>query len=113
MLLIPTECLRQAGELPVKTQEIYENKFLQLINNKTVHFLALFITVYVGVEVTITGKSLKIFHFRDSSLILDYDKLGWIVTFMMIVRGGGPTSGYISTGFYSGKHLTPFVFFLY
>ena len=24
----------------------------------------------------------------------------------MIVRGGGPTSGYISTGFYSGKCQT-------
>ena len=54
-MLIPTECLRQAGEIAVKTQEIYENKFLQLVKSKTVHFLALFVTVYVGVEVTITG----------------------------------------------------------
>ena len=56
MLLIPTECLRQAGEVATsKTQEIDENKFVQLIKNKTVCFLALFITFYVGVEVTITG----------------------------------------------------------
>ena len=25
----------------------------------------------------------------------------------MIVRGGGPSSGYVSTGFFSGKYLTP------
>jgi hypothetical protein len=31
--------------------------------------------------------------------------LGWIVTFLMIVRGGGPSSGYVSTGFFGGKHL--------
>ena len=56
MLLIPTECLRQAGEVaPSKTQEIDENKFIQLIKNKTVRLLALFITLYVGAEVQITG----------------------------------------------------------
>jgi len=37
--------------------------------------------MYVGVEVTIGG---------------------WIVTFLMLVRGGGPSSGYVSTGFFCG-----------
>jgi hypothetical protein len=32
-------------------------------------------------------------------------KSGWIVTFLMIVRGGGPLSGYVSTGFFGGKYL--------
>jgi hypothetical protein len=32
------------------------------------------------------------------------------VTFMMIVRGGGPSSGYVSTGYYAGKYLTPIRF---
>ena len=26
---------------------------------------------------------------------------------MLNVRKGGPSSGYVSTGFYTGKHLTP------
>ena len=53
---LETECLRQAGEVtPFKTQETYENKFVQLLSNKTVHLLALFLTFYLGVEVTITG----------------------------------------------------------
>jgi hypothetical protein len=30
---------------------------------------------------------------------------GWIVTFLMNVRGGGPSSGYVSTGFFGGKCL--------
>jgi fucose permease len=57
-ILIATECLRKAGEVaPGKAREIYENKnkFRQLVKNKTVHFLALFIMVYVGAEVTIRG----------------------------------------------------------
>ena len=31
---------------------------------------------------------------------------GWIVTFLMIVRNGGPSSGYVSTGFFGGKLLS-------
>ncbi|KAJ7772039.1 MFS general substrate transporter, partial [Mycena maculata] len=48
---------------------------------KTVHLLAFFALVYVGVEVTIGG---------------------WIVTFIIDVKGGGPSSGYISSGFFGG-----------
>ena len=29
--------------------------------------------------------------------------LGWIVTFIIDVRGGGPSSGYTSSGFFGGK----------
>jgi len=79
------ECLQKAGEIvPNKTEEIHDNKFGDLMRNKTVHFLALFLMVYVGVEVTIGA---------------------WIVTFLMIVRGGGPWSGYVSTGFFGGLTL--------
>jgi len=68
-------CLRRAGEiLPDKTaiEEINGNKFSQLMRNKTVHLLALFLMVFNGIEITMGG---------------------WIVTFLMIVRGGGPSSG--------------------
>ena len=51
-----TECLQKAGEVvPNKTEEIHDNKFGDLMKNKTVHFLSLFIMVYAGVEVTIGG----------------------------------------------------------
>ena len=32
-------------------------------------------------------------------------KLGWIVTFLVLVRDGGPSSGYASTGFFGGRYL--------
>ena len=48
------------------------------------HFLAFFILVYVGVEVTIGG---------------------WIVTYIIEERHGGPSSGYISSGFFGGLTL--------
>jgi hypothetical protein len=28
--------------------------------------------------------------------------IGWIVTFIINERGGGPSSGYVSTGYYAG-----------
>jgi len=79
------ECLRQAGEVPPdKIKEIHQDKFIQLMGNKTVHLLALFVMFYVAVELTTTG---------------------WIVTFMLVIRGGGPSSGYVSAGFYTGLTL--------
>jgi len=80
-------CLRQAGEiLPDKIpgEEIHENKFSQLMKNKTVHLFAFFLMVNTGIEITIGG---------------------WIVTFLVLVRGGGPSSGYVETGFFGGITL--------
>ena len=57
--LIISVCLRRAGErIPDKipSEEIHENKFGQLMKNKTVHLLAVFLMVYTGVEATIGGK---------------------------------------------------------
>ena len=39
---------------------------------------------------------------RDLS---DVRELGWIVTFVMEVRKGGPSAGYISSGFFGGGFL--------
>jgi hypothetical protein len=36
---------------------------------------------------------------------VDNCKSGWIVTLLMVVRGGGPSSGYVSTGFFGGMYL--------
>ncbi|KAJ7065045.1 MFS general substrate transporter [Mycena amicta] len=76
------ECLASVGEAaPAETGTSEHSTFRQILSLKTVHLLALFILVYVGVEVTIGG---------------------WIVTFIIDVRGGGASSGYISAGFFGG-----------
>ncbi|KAL1705479.1 major facilitator superfamily domain-containing protein [Schizophyllum commune] len=60
------------------------NSLLQLFRLKSMHLLALFAFVYVGVEVTLGG---------------------WIVSYVIDKRGGGPDSGYISSGFFAGMML--------
>jgi fucose permease len=50
--------------------------FGQIMRRRTIHFIALFILVYVGLEVTIGG---------------------WIVTYIISERGGGPSSGMFYT----------------
>ncbi|RPD57708.1 MFS general substrate transporter [Lentinus tigrinus ALCF2SS1-6] len=57
------------------------NKYKQIMRLRDVHLLALFILIYVGTEVTLGG---------------------WIVTYVIDLRGGGPSSGYISSGFFGG-----------
>ena len=55
-----TACLWQAGEmLPDKIASVenhQDNKFSEVMKNKTVHLLAVFLLIYIGVEVTIGGK---------------------------------------------------------
>ncbi|CUA66761.1 hypothetical protein RSOLAG22IIIB_00208 [Rhizoctonia solani] len=60
------------------------NKYKQIFGSRAVQLMAFFIWVYVGVEVTIGG---------------------WIVTFVIEERGGGPSAGYISSGFFAGLML--------
>jgi len=75
------ECLEEIGQTIPEQGTSGDSTFRQILAHKTVNLLAFFILVYVGVEVTVGG---------------------WIVTFIINVRGGGPSSGYISTGFFSG-----------
>jgi hypothetical protein len=42
---------------------------------------------------------------QQKKMLITLYKSGWIVTFLMIVRGGGPSSGYVLTGFFAGKYL--------
>jgi fucose permease len=50
-----TECLVQIGD-PVSEQSTSsDSKFRQILRQRTVHLLACFILVYVGVEFTIGG----------------------------------------------------------
>ncbi|KAI6043917.1 major facilitator superfamily domain-containing protein, partial [Pisolithus marmoratus] len=75
------ECLAQIGVPPCEKGNSERSRFRQVFALRAVHLLAFFILVYVGVEVTVGG---------------------WIVTYVMDVRGGGPSSGYISSGFFGG-----------
>ncbi|KDQ09339.1 hypothetical protein BOTBODRAFT_37096 [Botryobasidium botryosum FD-172 SS1] len=79
------QALSKAGIVVVESGATNESgKMKQIMKVKTVHVLALFIFVYVGVEVTIGG---------------------WIVTYSLKVRGGGPSAGYIASGFFGGLML--------
>lgn len=75
------ECLAQIGLPPAEEGDTETSQFRQVFSLKAVHLLAFFILLAVGVEVTIGG---------------------WTVTYIINVRGGGPSSGYISSGFYAG-----------
>ncbi|KAG6908937.1 hypothetical protein DXG01_002716 [Tephrocybe rancida] len=80
------ECLAEIGQvIPERTENEQsannKGKFRQIMGHRTVQFLAFFILFYVGVEVTIGG---------------------WIVTYIIQERHGGPSSGYISAGFFGG-----------
>ncbi|TFK72081.1 MFS general substrate transporter [Pluteus cervinus] len=75
------ECLVEIGQAPGEKSASEHSTFRQILGLRFVHLLAIFILIYVGIEVTIGG---------------------WIVTFVIDVRGGGPSSGYISSGFFGG-----------
>ncbi|KIJ59386.1 hypothetical protein HYDPIDRAFT_100851 [Hydnomerulius pinastri MD-312] len=75
------DCLAQIGQPAGEEGTSEKSQFKQIFGLKDVHLLAFFILVYVGVEVTMGG---------------------WIVTYIIDVRRGGPSSGYISSGFFGG-----------
>ncbi|OAX42435.1 MFS general substrate transporter [Rhizopogon vinicolor AM-OR11-026] len=75
------ECLAQIGQPAGEKGTSESNQFNQIFRLREVHLLAFFILVYVGVEVTVGG---------------------WMVTYIIDVRGGGASSGYISSGFFGG-----------
>ncbi|KDQ58458.1 hypothetical protein JAAARDRAFT_128981 [Jaapia argillacea MUCL 33604] len=74
------EAMAEAGQAPGEPDTMRGSKYRHMMGQKSIHFLALFCLIYVGVEV------------RPS----------WIVTFIERERGGGPSSGYISSGFFAG-----------
>ncbi|KAI0316668.1 MFS general substrate transporter [Amylostereum chailletii] len=80
------ECRDEIGEVNTAQSagQSQTNVYSQIFRVKTVHLIAFFILSYVGVEVTVGG---------------------WIVTYTIEVRHGGPSSGYISSGFYGGLAL--------
>lgn len=58
---VKLDCLLQAGEtIAQKVAGEDDHKFRQIMQTKAVHLLAIFVLVYVGVEVTIGGRLFKI-----------------------------------------------------
>jgi len=80
------ECLMDIGQAPAdhSGSNTEDSKYKQIFRLRQLHLLAFFILVYVGVEVTIGG---------------------WTVTYLIDVRKGGLSSGYISSGFFGGLTL--------
>ncbi|KAK0192520.1 MFS general substrate transporter [Armillaria mellea] len=75
------ECLAEIGESSGERGASQHSPLRQILSLKNVHLLASFILVYVGVEFTLGG---------------------WIVTYVIQLRGGGENAGYISSGFFAG-----------
>lgn len=57
-----TECLAQIGQAAEEKELVGGSKYKEMFKLKALHTLALFTLVYVGVEVTIGGKSRSIHH---------------------------------------------------
>ena len=77
--------LLEAGHIDsVEPTDEGNGHYRAILGIRAVHYLIAFVTIYVGVEVTLGG---------------------WIVTFVVRERQGGPSSGYISSGFFGGLAL--------
>jgi hypothetical protein len=98
------ECLLEIGAEPPATEEDTErgNVYVQLTRIKPLRLLAPFILAYVGTEVTIGGASIGL---SIKTCVKTFRTIGWIVTFTKDERGGGSSSGYISSGFFGGLAL--------
>ncbi|KAL0570179.1 hypothetical protein V5O48_011784 [Marasmius crinis-equi] len=79
-------CLEQIGQPVVQDANGAPSQasFKTILGQRSVHLMAFFLLVYVGIEVTIGG---------------------WIVTFIIRERHGGTDAGYISSGFFGGLAL--------
>ena len=73
------------------------------MKNMSVHFMGIFILFYVGLEVTLGSKSSPSYAPIPQVFM---SVIGWIVTYIIEVRGGGPSSGYVSAGFFGGQCST-------
>ncbi|KAL1669738.1 major facilitator superfamily domain-containing protein [Schizophyllum commune] len=96
------ELMASAGyEQPDAGSANEASKYRQLMRLPTVHLTALFCFIYVGTEVTLGGESIT--HWYGGARL--NCRTGWIVTFVIDERGGGSSSGYLSSGFFGGLAL--------
>ncbi|KJA21441.1 hypothetical protein HYPSUDRAFT_140706 [Hypholoma sublateritium FD-334 SS-4] len=82
------DCLGAGGEPHVAPAPVGKGGlFRQVMKSYSTHIIAIFIIVHLGTCVTLSG---------------------WIVTYIIDVRGGGPSAGYISAGVFGGFVLGRF-----
>ncbi|GAA5864112.1 hypothetical protein JCM8547_005138 [Rhodosporidiobolus lusitaniae] len=79
----------EQGKVEKEKKGFRNSMFWQAIGNRTMPFMCLFIFQYVGSEVSMGG---------------------WIVTFLVDNRGGGPDSGYVASGYWLGIVVGRLVF---
>jgi fucose permease len=78
------EIMKDAGIEPTENDSsgsAAQNHYRQIALSPILHVFAAFSLIYVGAEVTLGG---------------------WIVTYVVQERNGGPSAGYISSGFFGG-----------
>ncbi|KAG8869959.1 hypothetical protein FRB97_000566, partial [Tulasnella sp. 331] len=75
---IPEPSPRSAAGEP-EVQHDTSTKYKKVLGHRAVQLMSAYILVYVGVEVTIGG---------------------WIFTYLLNERHGGPSAGYVSSGFF-------------
>ena len=97
---IHSECLAQIGMPPREKDASETSHFRQMLSLKVVHLFALFLLLVMSLEVTIGGT-----HICHAVSLINLTGVGWSVTYIIDVRGGGPSSGYISSGFYAGIYI--------
>ncbi|PIL23331.1 hypothetical protein GSI_14642 [Ganoderma sinense ZZ0214-1] len=80
------DCLKAIGQPPHKSMHAVRSieKYKKVLRLPAVHAMALFQLTYSGFELAF---------------------IGWIVTFVLKERHGGPNSGYVSSGFFGGSTL--------
>ena len=100
-----TEALAESGQNPPREEagESGGNKYSEMFKLKSLHFMAVFIVIYIGVEVTLGGEAYNGMAqvpcaTPDTHHLATF--VGWIVTYVIDLRGGGPSAGYISSGFF-------------
>ncbi|KAJ7778297.1 major facilitator superfamily domain-containing protein [Mycena metata] len=76
-----SECLALIGQAQGDTSINNRSNFRQILSLRSVHVLGFFALMYAGVEVSIGG---------------------WITTYLIDVRGAGPSAGYTTSGFFGG-----------
>ena len=98
--------LIESGLPPHADRTASGNKYKELLSLRVVHFLSIFALAYGGVEVTIGGMQ-KQYGVAIKHTHVTYFLFfpGWAVNYIMKRTGGGPSSGYVSTGFFGGLAL--------
>ena len=76
-----------------------QSVYKYILSLKAVQLMAFYIHVYVRVKVTIGGEPMYKYKFR---CVVLKGVIGRIVTYLIHERGGGSSSGYISSGSLAG-----------